>query len=111
MAKQQSATTTSGTVLPDVGVAEPEEELAKAQLAYRIQGIVRERGLTPTDAAALLGIDQPRMSALLNCRLANCSSGWLMQLLTVLGDDIEIVLRAKPRRRQRGRIRVVESHS
>ena len=51
------------------------------------------------------------VSALLNGRLANFSSGRLMRLLTVLGQDVEIVLRSKPRRRQRGRIRVVEAHA
>ena len=113
MAKKSEITVTpgSGNVFADLGFAEPEEELAKAQLAYRIQGIIKERRLTQTAAAALMGIDQPKVSALLNGRLANFSSGRLMRLLTVLGQDVEIVLKAKPRRRHRGRIRVVEAHA
>lgn len=113
MAKKSDITVTpgSGNVFADLGFAEPEEELAKAQLAYRIQTIIRERRLTQTAAAALMGIDQPKVSALLNGRLANFSSGRLMRLLTVLGQDVEIVLKAKPRRRQRGRLRVVETHA
>ena len=55
-----------------------------------------------------MGIDQPKVSALLNGRLANFSSGRLMRLLTTLGQDVEIVIKAKPRRRERGRVRVVE---
>lgn len=112
MAKKSeiSVTPSSGNVFADLGFAEPEEELAKAQLAYHIQGIIKKRRLTQTAAAALMGIDQPKVSALLNGRLANFSSGRLMRLLTVLGQDVEIVLRAKPHRRQRGRIRVVEAH-
>ena len=55
-----------------------------------------------------MGIDQPKVSALLNGRLANFSSGRLMRLLTTLGQDVEIVIKAKPRRRQRGRVRVVD---
>ena len=55
-----------------------------------------------------MGIDQPKVSALLNGRLTNFSSERLMRLLTRLGQDIEIVVRTKPRRRQRGRIRVVD---
>jgi hypothetical protein len=31
-----------------------------------------------------------------------------MRLLTRLGQEVEIVVKSKPRRRQRGRIRVVE---
>ena len=58
-----------------------------------------------------MGIDQPKVSAWLNGRLANFSSGRLMRLLTALGQDVEIVLRSKPRRGQLGRIRVVEAHA
>ena len=54
---------------------------------------------------------QPKVSALLNGRLANFSSDRLMRLLTALGQDVEIVVRTKPRRRVRGRIRVVETHA
>ena len=53
-----------------------------------------------------MGIDQPKVSARLNGRLANFSSGRLMRLLTTLGPDVEIVIGAQPRRRQRGRVRV-----
>jgi len=55
-----------------------------------------------------MGIDQPKVSALLNGRLANFSSDRLMRLLTALGQDVEIVVRAKPRDRDRGRISVVD---
>jgi len=103
--------TSSGNVFADLGFAEPEEELARAQLASRIQQIIKSRRLTQVAAASLMGIDQPKVSALLNGRLANFSSTRLMRLLTALGQDVEIVIRAKPRRRQRGRIRVVEVHA
>ena len=110
MAKKSDIRVTSGSgnVFADLGFAEPEEELAKAQLATRIHDIVRARRLTQLAAATLMGIDQPKVSALLNGRLANFSSGRLMRLLTKLGQDVEIVIKAKPRRRQRGRVRVVE---
>jgi predicted XRE-type DNA-binding protein len=54
-----------------------------------------------------MGVDQPKVSALLNGRLANFSSDRLMRLLTALGQDIEIVVKAKPRNRERGRVRVI----
>jgi predicted XRE-type DNA-binding protein len=103
-----AVTPSSGNVFADIGVAEPEEELAKAQLASRIRQVIRGRRLTQVAAAAVMGIDQPKVSALLNGRLANFSSERLMRLLTRLGHDVEIVVKAKPRRRQRGRLRVVE---
>ncbi len=103
-----AVTSSSGNVFADMGVAEPEEELAKAQLASRIREVVRRSRLTQVAAAAVMGIDQPKVSALLNGRLTNFSSERLMRLLTRLGQDVEIVVKTKPRRRQRGRIRVVE---
>lgn len=97
----------SGNVFADLGVAEPEEELAKAQLASHIRQAIRRRRLTQVQAARLTGLDQPKVSALINGRLAGFSSGRLMRLLTALGRDVEIVVKTKPRRSERGRIRVV----
>jgi predicted XRE-type DNA-binding protein len=104
-------TPSSGNVFADLGFAEPEEELARAQLASRIQQIIKHRRLTQMAAAHLMGIDQPKVSALLNGRLANFSSARLMRLLTALGQDVEIVIKAKPRSRERGRIRVMDAHA
>jgi predicted XRE-type DNA-binding protein len=99
-------TPSSGNVFADLGFAEPEEELAKAKLASRIRQIVKRRRLTQAAAAGIMGVDQPKVSALLNGRLANFSSERLMRLLTALGQDVDIVLRDKPRSRVRGRVRV-----
>jgi predicted XRE-type DNA-binding protein len=105
-------TASSGNVFADLGFAEPEEELTKAQLASHIRQTIRRRRLTQVAAAGLMGIDQPKVSALLNGRLANFSSERLMRLLIALGQDVEIVVRTKPRNRARGRIRVVgEAHA
>lgn len=100
-------TQSSGNVFEDLGFAESEEELTKAQLASHIRQIIKRRRLTQIAAAALIGIDQPKVSALLNGRLTNFSSERLMRLLTALGRDIEITIKAKPRNRARGRIRVI----
>jgi predicted XRE-type DNA-binding protein len=87
-------TPSSGNVFADLGLAEPEEELTKAQLASHLRQILKRRRLTQTAAAALMGIDQPKVSALLNGRLANFSSERLMRLLTALGQDVEITRRS-----------------
>ena len=110
MAKRSDikVTPSSGNVFADIGVQEPEEELARAQLASRIREIVHQRRLTQVAAAEILRIDQPKVSALLNGRLTSFSSERLMRLLTRLGQDVQIVVKTTPRRRQRGRIRVVE---
>lgn len=101
----------SGNVFADIGLPDPDEELTKAQLASQIRQVIKRRHLTQVVAASLMGIDQPKVSALLNGRLGNFSSERLMRLLTALGQDIEITVKAKPRNRAHGRIRVVgEAH-
>jgi predicted XRE-type DNA-binding protein len=100
-------TESSGNVFADMGLPEAEEELTKAQLASHIRQVIKRQRLTQVAAAALMGIDQPKVSALLNGRLANFSSERLMRLLTALGQDVEITVRAKPRNRAHGRILVL----
>jgi predicted XRE-type DNA-binding protein len=102
-----SVTPSSGNVFADMGLPEPEEELTKAQLAAHIRQVIKRRRLTQVAAAILMGIDQPKVSALLNGRLANFSSERLMRLLTALGQDVDITIKDKPRNRVQGRIRVL----
>src|SRR5260370_6857175 len=99
-------TASSGNVFADLGLAEPEEELTRAQLATHIRQIIKRRRITQRAAAALMGIDQPKVSALLNGRLSNFSSDRLMRLLNALGQDGEIVVKAKPRGPGPGPLRV-----
>jgi len=69
--------------------------------------VVEHRGLTQAAAATLLGLSQPKVSALRNYKLAGFSVERLMNLLTALDQDIEIVIRRKARSRKGGRITVV----
>jgi len=109
MAKRSriAVTPSSGNVFADLGFAASGEELAKAQLASLIGQVIKRRRLTQTSAAALMGVDQPKVSALLNGRIANFSSERLMRLLTALGRDIDIIVRRPTGSRTEGRIRVV----
>jgi len=100
-------TESSGNVFADMGLPEPDEELTKAQLGSHIRQVIKTQRLTQTTAAKLMGIDQPKVSALLNGRLENFSSERLMRLLTNLGQDVDIRVRSKPRNRVHGRIRVL----
>jgi predicted XRE-type DNA-binding protein len=114
MAKQSRLTVTpgSGNVFADLGFAEPGEELAEAQRASLIGHVIKKRRLTQAAAAALMGVDQPKVPALLNGRIASFSSERLMRLLTALGRDIDIIVRRSSGRRVEGRIRVMEeAHS
>ena len=100
-------TESRGNVFADMGLPEAEEELTKAQLASYIRQVIKRRRLTQVAAAEVMGIDQPKVSALLNGRLSNFSSERLMRLLTALGQDVDITVRSKPRDRAHGRIRVL----
>jgi predicted XRE-type DNA-binding protein len=101
----------SGNVFEDLGLPEADEELTKAQLVSQIRQVIRRRRLSKHAAAALMGIDQPTLSALLNGRLINYPSGRLMRLLTALGQDVNITVRAKPADRATARILVTgEAH-
>ena len=102
-------TESSGNVFADLGVAEPEEELTKAQLAGHIRETIKRRRLTQIQAADLMRLDQPKVSALMNGRLVGFSGDRLMRFLAALGQDVEIVVKAKSRRRTRGQIRVVKA--
>jgi predicted XRE-type DNA-binding protein len=104
-AKKGKAHLGSGNVFADIGVGDPEEMLVKAELSARIVDIVRARGLTQVAAAKLLGVDQPRVSALFHGQIRQFSVERLMRFLTALHRDVRIVVEAKPRRR-RGRVSV-----
>jgi len=95
----------SGNVFRDLGLKNPEELLAKTKLAARIVQILEEQKLTQTQAARLLGIDQPKVSQIYRGRLDDFSLERLMRFLTALHQDIRIVVGERPRR-GRGRVTV-----
>ena len=111
MAKRrgESATITRGSanVFEDLGYPDAAERQAKLRLAYALNQAVEHRGLTQAAAATLLGLSQPKVSALRNYKLAGFSVERLMNLLTALDQDIEIVIRRNARSRKGGRITVV----
>jgi predicted XRE-type DNA-binding protein len=95
----------SGNVFADLNLPDAEGLNAKAQIAYRICQILEERKLTQKEAAELLGIDQPKISALLRGRLEGFSSDRLFRFLNALDRDIEIVI--KPTEGHPGSIRIL----
>jgi predicted transcriptional regulator/predicted XRE-type DNA-binding protein len=96
----------SGNVFADLGFPNAEEELAKAKLILAIHAILKERGLTQTDAARLLGTTQPQVSALMRCRAGTFSVERLLRFLTALDQDIEITVKPKDAARPAARLSV-----
>jgi len=105
--RRPEAEPSSGNVFADLGFPNPEEELAKADLAIRISQLLTERRLTQKQAASLLGIDQPKVSALLRGKLEGLSTERLLRFINKLGQDVEIVIR--PTRNDRASTRVVSA--
>ena len=100
-------TESSGNVFADLGLPNPEQELLKARLTLQIHSIIKERGLTQAKAAKVLGIRQPQVSLLVRNRAGSFSVGRLMELLTALGQDVEIAVR--PTRKDHGQMYVIAS--
>jgi predicted XRE-type DNA-binding protein len=97
----------SGNVFADLGFTDAEERQTKLRLAYALNAIVDSQRLTQAAAAARLGLNQPKVSALRNYKLEGFSVERLMTLLNALDRDVEIVIRKKPRSRAAARISVV----
>jgi predicted XRE-type DNA-binding protein len=97
----------TGNVFADLGYADAEERQTKLRLAHAINGVIARRRLNQAATAEKLGINQPKVSALANYKLDGFSVERLMTFLTALDQDVEIVIRNKPRSRTAGRISVV----
>jgi predicted XRE-type DNA-binding protein len=97
----------SGNVFADLNFPDAEEQQTSLRLAFALNAILDEQRLTQAAAAARLGLNQPKVSALRHYKLEGFSVERLMTLLTALDQDVEIVIRAKPRSRAAARISVV----
>ena len=95
MAGRRQNAVGSSNVFADLGVARPQEALAKAELAHKITEIIAERRLTQAAAAGLLEVDQPKISALTRGRLSGFSLDRLVRFLVLLGSDVEITVRKR----------------
>jgi len=94
----------SGNIFADLGFADAGERQTKVRLAMTINDVLHRRGLSQGKAAALLGINQPKVSALSKYRLDGFSVERLMRFLTSLNQDVEIIVRNRPRARRPGRV-------
>jgi predicted XRE-type DNA-binding protein len=97
----------TGNVYRDLGYPDAAEMLVKAQLVHKVNEIIRARGLTQVEAARVLGLTQPKLSGLLRGQFRGVSERRLIECLTRLGRDVEIVVKDQPRRRAGGKLTVV----
>lgn len=106
-AREELVTRGSGNVFADLGLPDAEERQTKLRLAYTINEILDGGRHTQADAATLLKINQPKVSALRHYKLDGFSVERLMTFLTALDRDVEISIRKKPRSRALGKISVI----
>lgn len=97
----------SGNVYQDLGLPNANEMQIKAQLATKIGEIIKARHLTQIQAAEILGLSQPKLSEMLRGRFRGISEAKMMECLSHLGRDIQIVVKSASRSRKEGRIEVV----
>ncbi len=105
----ESVVQSSGNVFADLGLRDAGEKQTKVRLALAIQQIIQGRRLSQGAAGQLLGINQPKISALVNYHLDGFSVERLLHFLNALDRDVEIVIRKKPRSRKTARIVVTEA--
>lgn len=96
----------SDNIFSDLDIPNSEEALAKAELARQIYGAIKKKKLTQKQAAALLAIDQPKVSALVSGRLSGFSLERLFRFLNELGQDVTINVKPKSRACKRGSVTV-----
>jgi predicted XRE-type DNA-binding protein len=90
-------------VLADLGFTDAAQRQAKLRLAYALNQVLEARKLSQANAAKVPGVTQPRVSAPRHYKLAGFSVERLMNLLTALDQDVEIVIRREPRSPKAGR--------
>lgn len=100
MKKNKNYEISSGNVFADLGLPNPEELLAKAELALQINRLIKQKKLTQIAAAKLLDIDQPKISALSQGKLSGFSLERLFRFLNILGQDITIKVTKTQARRK-----------
>ena len=85
--------TGSGNVFKDLGLPNADEHLVKAQLVFKIDTIMKDRGLKQVDAAALFGVRQPDISKMLRGEFRQFSVERLLRFLVALDQDVEIIVK------------------
>ncbi len=107
MTQEIGVQTSNGNVFADLGLDNSDELLVKAELARKISNIITQQQMTQAEAAKFLGIDEPKISALINGKLAGFSIMRLFRFLNAFDQDVEIVVKKTPLSHSQSQTRVV----
>lgn len=97
----------STNVYADLNMPNAEEQLVKAELAFKINQILKTKKLKQSEAAKILCADQSKISLLRNGRLSSFSIERLVRYLNLLDQDVELVIKKTKRHSKHGEFRVV----
>jgi predicted XRE-type DNA-binding protein len=103
MTKNKIITPSCGNVFADLELPDADDLMAKANLALHIRRAIESRKLTQAQAAKIMGLDQPKVSSIVNGRLDGYSTERLMRFLIDLGCDVQISV-SPPRSKARGHL-------
>jgi predicted XRE-type DNA-binding protein len=104
MAKSEAVSYSTESAFHSLGLPDADDLVLRAELMRKIGEIIAARGLTQAQAGELVGMDQPRVSALLKGKIGKFSTDRLLKALSDLGQDVE--LRITPARAGKGRLHV-----
>lgn len=107
MTQEMKVKRSSSNVFADLGLANADELLIKAELVRQISHLINTKNLTQPEAAKILGIDQSKIFALLNGKLSDFSTEHLFRFLNALGSDVEIRVVPKPQLNSQAQTRVI----
>ncbi len=85
----------SGNVFADLGLEDAGELLVKSGLSRQIYNRIKELKLTQAKASSILGVSQPDISKIVNCRYTGFSIERLISLLNKLSVDVDITVRSR----------------
>jgi predicted XRE-type DNA-binding protein len=105
--RRRAVTRGTANVFADLGFPHAIERQVRLRLAFALNQLLAGRQLSPLEAVKVLDVTRAEGAALRHYKLAGFSVERLMNLLTALDQDVEIVIRRKPRSRKTGRISVV----
>lgn len=105
--KTETVVAGSGDVFADLGFADAGERKLRVQLAMRLNDILKQRGLTQARTATLFGIPQPHVSELKHFKLTRFSSERLLHFITLLDQDVDILIRPKAAGHESGGVSVL----
>ncbi len=99
---ENTVTSSSGNVYADLGYENPEEMLLKAHLVMSLSQAIKAKGLNQYQAGVVLGIDQPKVSALVRGQFRGYSLERLFKFLNAFDLDVEVSIKSKSEDRERG---------